>query len=186
MRIVLFNGPRSSGKTTITRALCEYMGGHNIKCHIEDIMGPIKVNALAEHGLSHEDVKEFEAVKDEPRHELDGKTPREVYIAYGERVRRRHGPTVFADMWKKRVTDTGMNYDYILVPDCRLQAELDAAVSIVGVNKVMLVRVLRPGMTWQNDIGVYMDHDWSFTFDNNGHLENLGFDTFIQIQQNWE
>jgi hypothetical protein len=113
----------------------------------------------------------FEEHKDEPQDVLAGRTPREVYIDYGNYARDTFGDDYFAKLWAKEA-NTFRGYGRLLVPDIRFQTELDAAVGLFGAPNVLLVRVHRPEYDWTNDIGTYLKHSVSIDFNNTGGWEH--------------
>jgi len=171
-RIILLNGPRQVGKDFIADRFIE----HASSARKLPIMWPGKLAAMAEYGGTPSHVQIMEHYKDEPISgakdwqglnvsSLDGKTPREVYIEYGERMRTEEGEDYFANLWAQHATNY-RGYGYILVPDVRFQEEVDAASREFGQHNVLLVRVRRQDYDWQRDIGTYCKHIFAADFDN--------------------
>ncbi len=186
MKVVLFNGPRKSGKDTLAQAFANRID-HRVPVSCMKMATPMHEAALAEYDLGPHMVAAFESVKDEPQPQLGGKTPRKVYIDYGNNLRAKHGPDVLGNMWIERVADI-VNHErgWILVPDVRFQPEVNAAVRIAGASNVMLMYVVRTGCTWDGDIGRYCDHDWSCTFINTGSLDGLGGRVEQLLERSWQ
>lgn len=186
MRVVLFNGPRTAGKDTLASALAARLGSRN-PVTILPMARPMHNAALAEYGLPPEKVDEYQAVKDLPQDELGGKTPREAYIDYGNRLRAEHGQDVLGDMWMKTAAQI-VNHErgWLLVPDVRFQPEVNAAVRLAGRNNTMLMYVVRTGSSWEKDIGRFCEHDWSCTFINNGTLDDLGGRVERLLERAWQ
>lgn len=178
-RIILLNGPRNAGKDFIADRFIENADS----ARKLPIMWPFKLKAMAEYGISPSFVQSFEFFKDAPidahkiatalgnpkalekASELQGKTPRQVYIKYGEKLRGEKGKRVIAETWARHAKQYA-GYKYLLVPDVRFQPEVDEAVRMFKMTKVMLVRVCRQGHDWTDDIGSYLSHTVSVDFNN--------------------
>ncbi len=188
-RAILLNGPRQVGKDFIADKFIEQASS----ARKIPIMWPGKLAAMAEHGVPPSHVRIMERYKDEPINgakdwqdinvsELDGKTPREVYIEYGGRMRREHGEMYFADLWRKHVRNF-RGYADVLVPDVRFQPEVDAAVAEFGAHNVLLVRVRQTDYDWQRDIGSYLTHWQAVDFDNTRQSPNVGIELHEQVRK---
>lgn len=171
-RIILLNGPRQAGKDFIADRYIENASS----ARKLSVMWPGKLAAMAEYGVPPSHVQVMERYKDESINGakdwqgldvtgLDGKTPREVYIEYGERMRAEEGEDYFANLWAKHASNY-RGYGYIVVPDVRFQPEVDAASREFGQHNVLLVRVRRQDYDWQRDIGSYCKHIFAADFDN--------------------
>lgn len=171
-RIVLLNGPRQVGKDFIADRFID----HEQSSRKLPVMWPGKLAAMADHGVTPSQVAVMESRKDKPIHHplggpgelpvsLHGKTPREVYIEYGERMRAEEGDDYFARLWAQHARNY-RGYGYIVVPDVRFQPEVDAASREFGQHNVLLVRVRRQDYDWQRDIGSYCKHIFAADFDN--------------------
>ena len=187
MKIILLNGPKSAGKDTIADAYKNYHRGTR-SVTVLPMVRAMHENALAEYGLPADsvDVINRTGCKDQPSGTLGGKTPREVYIEYGDKMREKYGEYVFGDMWLKRAAMvTPEKNGVIIVPDVRFQPEVNSAIRLAGRDNVMLVYVIRPGKSWFGDIGRFCEHDWSCTFLNNGPLDGLGYRFDSAIIEAW-
>ncbi len=191
LRVVLMNGPRGVGKDEITK---QYMALY--PAQVLSISKPMKMEAIrALDVFSHIDDAHAEAVvwaledeKDTPLPVLGGKTPRQVYIEYGNRRRQEAGETVFADMWLRVAAGlivTAKKPITLIVPDCRFAVELHAAMTLAGGRNCVVVHVHRDGHTWQDDIGSYIDHDWTYMYENNLPKHLLG-DGLACILRRWK
>ncbi len=186
MKVVLFNGPRTAGKDTLASALASRLSSRH-PVTILPMARPMHEAALAEYNLPPETVDAYQAVKDKPQPELNGKTPREVYIEYGGRLRAERGPDVLGDLWRERASFiTNHEHGWLLVPDVRFQPEVNAAITLAGKNNVMLTYVVRTGTSWERDIGRFCEHDWSCTFINNGSLDDMGGRLERLLERAWQ
>lgn len=166
---VLLNGPRQVGKDHIADAYV----GTNRTARKMPIIWPMKVAAMYELGFPEAYVHKLETDKDVAFDSLGGRTPREVYIEYGTRVREELGSSAIAEAWADRVRRFSI-YSVIVVPDCRFREELDAATSLFGLTKTLLVRVRQDNYGWANDIGSYLSHSQAVDFDNTAQSPHVG------------
>lgn len=150
---ILLNGPKRSGKDEAALA-AQHLRASAV---IAPVMAPAKRAALQTYpgALS---VEFYEAFKDVAMPELRGKTPRQVYIEYGEWVRRKN-PNAIVDLWRASIpTDARA----VLAPDVRFFEEFLGALLHFGAANVLLLRVYRgepvrwmDGLQWTGDIGSY-------------------------------
>lgn len=193
MKLILLNGPKGVGKDE-TAAQYVTKNASTPLAMILSIMRPSKVAALREFGMTTHDVAYFETVKDIVRHDLGMKTPRQVYIEYGERVRAEN-PNAVVELWLEDAKEAVRHgIEFLIVPDCRFPQELIAAVELVGVDNVCLVNVYRPGHDWTDDIGSYLGYDrmgaggleqLNYELHNTGPVEKLG-EALALIVELWE
>ena len=196
MKVVLFNGPRTAGKDTLASALASRLSSRH-PVSILPMTKPMKMGAIRTvrypnfteqfDGNIEEAYEYFEANKDVALACLGGKTPRELYIEYGNKLRAEHGPDVLGDAWLNQAAQI-VNHErgWLLVPDVRFQPEVNAAIRLAGKNNVMLVYVVRTGTSWERDIGRFCEHDWSCTCINNGSLDDLGGRVERLLERAWQ
>lgn len=154
---ILINGPKRVGKDTAALAIA----GPRENYVIEPVMRQAKRLALTEIGLEHL-LDVFELCKDTPFAELSGKTPRQVYIDFGNR-KRAFDPAAIVRLWEKqliRTLETGPTT--IIVPDVRFIEEFYVALPIFKPANVLLMRIYetaderwQDGLPFQGDIGSY-------------------------------
>lgn len=187
-RIVLLNGPRQVGKDFIgDKFVQEANSARKLP-----IMWPGKLAAMAEHGVPPSHVHAMERHKDEKINGvkdwqgidvtgIHDKTPREVYIEYGERMREEHGEDYFANLWAEHARNY-RGYAVIVVPDVRFQPEVTAACREFGEHNVLLVRVRQDDYDWQGDIGSYLTHWMAIEFDNTEQSPDVGLLLHERVQ----
>lgn len=95
------------------------------------------------------------------------------YIDFGTRMMMQYGSDYYAQQWLKEAT----NYfacDELIVPDVRFQEEVQAAFTLVGRERTMLVHVNRKYHKW-NGVGGYCEHpDGSYMMWNDYSIETCG------------
>lgn len=181
-RAILLNGPRQVGKDFIADKYIDLSSS----ARKIPVMWPGKIAAMAEYGVEPSAVRFLETCKDKPIsllydrngnevERLVNRTPRQVYIEYGQRMRAEHGDGYFADLWQRHVHNY-KGYRDIVVPDVRFQPEVEAAVREFGAHNVLLVRVHQDDFDWKGDIGSYCTHWQSVQFDNTPQSDNVGHD----------
>lgn len=156
---ILINGPKSVGKDTAASAIAGVRPG----MVIEPVMTVAKHHAILEAGLEPGRYFHiFEQFKDTPFPELYGKTPRDLYIAFGDRERAKD-PQAIAKLWLaglKMKLICGAST--ILVPDVRFLSEFLAVLPIFQPANVLLLRIYSSvvtrwtdGLPFEDDIGSY-------------------------------
>lgn len=181
MRVVLLNGPKGVGKDYIADHYTDHLAEGDT-ARVLPLMWPVKIEALREAGLHPALVHELEKRKDEPAPELGGKTPRQLYIEYGQLKRKEYGQNYIANLWLRKASD--MRYDMIIVPDVRFQPEVSAAIRLVGSRNVLLVHVHRGSITWEGDIGSYLEHETSCALHNDFKMLDPG-EVLHEIVKEW-
>lgn len=166
-RVVLLNGPKGAGKDAIADAFID----REYSSRKLPVAWPVKLSAAAEYAVPSQMVAGFETMKDTAQTVFEGKTPRQVYIEYGNRVRKERGDEFFAEKWRA-VARTLRGYRYLIVPDVRLQVEVDVAVKEFGATQVLLCRVHRDNKGWKDDLGGYCTAFNEVDLFNNGMLDH--------------
>lgn len=98
-----------------------------------------------------------------------GKTPRQIWIEVGNKLREVHPET-----WINAALDDSRNADFIVIPDTRYPNEVDAIKAAGG----FVVKVHRPGLPEANDVAdcALKDfNDWDDVISNVGDLDRLKF-----------
>jgi hypothetical protein len=149
MRVVLLNGPPRCGKDTIGEMLyCDLPSA--VLCKFAQ---PIADYLRDVHGIDMRTVE-----KDEPHDALCGRTPREVAIAYSERMcKPLFGEAYFGDLLALEVESQAAQNDGLvaIVTDSGFRTEAQALARKVGPQNVLLVRVSRHGTDFAGDSRSY-------------------------------
>ena len=121
MRIIVFNGPAGSGKSTASRMLAAWLGRRN-NVITDSFAAPMKhfISTLLA-------TKYGEAPKDSPVAELNGYSIREFLIDLAENyIKPRYGHDFYGRMLLYRVLRHGDNLpDYVVVDDSGFNEEFE-------------------------------------------------------------
>ena len=149
MKIVLINGPRRSGKSTLAKILwmrvqssSEIIG---FSYHLKRFVHGIYLGAK---GFKM-DPDVFDAVKEEPQPLLSGRSWRQMYIHYSENViKPMHGKEWFGEQFTRAAVETG--HETIFVPDSGFREEAETVVRNFGASNVLLLRMHRTGCVYDS------------------------------------
>lgn len=182
MKILLVNGPPRSGKDTmggVLSRLARTKTKHVLDTKLAKALKEMAHDAFCEvKGLSHDT---FEDCKDVPQQRLGGRTWREVYIAFSEKLCK---PLFGQDYWARLVLDeidlNEQDYplDYVIITDCGFQVEVDSIVDWAGGrgHTVVLLRMSREGCDFSKDSRETVDlrgRGTRINVSNNGPISNL-------------
>jgi hypothetical protein len=155
--VILLNGPPRCGKDTGGLAIHRCLDGSRV----------MKFTMHVKHathqayglGLPIEDFEHFEPVKDVPRAEFFGLTPRQAYIAHAENyMKPLHGKDIIGKIFLNQhlvVTPEPV----IIVADTGFVEEVRPTVDAVGPDRVLLVRVHaeKRGCNFERDSRSYIE-----------------------------
>ena len=160
MKIILINGAPRSGKDSAGRLMSEDLPGRWI---VTKFATEVKERCHAAYGLADEDGpyvdNYFEHCKDEPRLTFMGLTPRQAYIHFSETYMKAvHGEEVFGKMLVRRLLHIRAQfipeYRYrpgFIITDSGFAAETRPLVEEFGADAITLIRLHRPGYTFEGD-----------------------------------
>lgn len=160
-KILLFNGPPGSGKDTAVTVLRE-LGG--IDMHMEKFARSVKEGCHGLFNLVNDEGKvlphdTFEAVKNKPRAEFMGMTPREAYIWYSEDVMKpKFGKDIFGSLTVKRLADQNVT-GLVGITDSGFAEEAGRVIQRYGAHNTILVRLHREGHDFTGDSRSYLSLD---------------------------
>lgn len=174
MQIILFNGPPGAGKDT---AVAAYEAlGRRYNTERRKFASAVKIGAHALFGLFNDrgqpyPADTFEAVKNQPRDEFWGMSPREAYIWYSEEVMKpKFGPGIFGRIEARKLKPGRIH----LFSDSGFAPEAEEIAAIAGRRNMFLVRLYREGCTFEKDSRSYISLPGVDTVD----LKNDGGPTF--------
>jgi hypothetical protein len=156
-KLVLFNGPRHSGKDTAALHVAEKFNAYHFK-----FSGPIKAAIRAAFDLCDEEVDFLESIKTEPTSLLLGKSYVEVQISFSETwAKHFFGEDVFGKLATRKVRNAMK-----LRPDTNLFVCSDSGFvveawpvieNLFGTENTALVRIQREGKTFAGDSRSYIE-----------------------------
>lgn len=158
LKVILINGPPRAGKDSAGKIIRKKLPD----AEIAKFAGPLKRMTHAMYNLPATlDPEHFEDVKDEPRPEFYGKTPRQAYIFTSEGIIK---PSFGADFFGKLMLRTlwrryQAGYRLIAVTDSGFAPEAVPAIDLVGADNCLLIRILGEGRgkTFAGDSRSYID-----------------------------
>lgn len=169
MKIILINGPPRSGKDTageiIHGILNTRKGPDHITPHLDKFAELVKERAHGLYGLVDQDgplfASYFEDVKDQPRSEFLGLTPRQAYIAVSETYYKpTHGENIFGRLMLERIRSFHKGRcGVVILTDSGFAPEAQVLIDEYGAGNVFLIRLHRPGFDFEGDSRGYIHLD---------------------------
>ena len=156
MYVILFNGPPGAGKDTALSAYEAF--GRRFNTEKRKFAESVKIGTHALFGLFNERGQPypsgtFESVKNEPRPEFWGMSPRAAYIWYSEEIMKpKWGPGVFGRIEAQKLIKGRIH----LFSDSGFAPEAEEVAKIAGKNNMLLVRLYRNGHTFKGDSRSYI------------------------------
>lgn len=154
---VLLNGPRRSGKSSCAAAI---QNSRRIDASISVIGMSFHLKRFV-HGIYMGrrgfalDPDHFDATKEHPQEILGGRSWREAYIHYSERViKPLHGNDWFGRMLLRQAKEDAA--DIVVVPDSGFREEAEILIKDVGAGNVLLIRLHREGHGFAGDSRGYV------------------------------
>jgi energy-coupling factor transporter ATP-binding protein EcfA2 len=158
MKIILINGPPRAGKSTLAKML------HKLEPHSQVLGFSYHLKRMV-HGIYFGragwdmDPDCFDDVKTIPQDMLDGKTWREMYIFYSEKViKPLHGKEWFGTKFVE-----ACKMPFVFVPDSGFVEEAERVMRYFGPDNLTLVRLYREGATFAGDSRSYIELPGVFT-----------------------
>jgi hypothetical protein len=138
---ILLNGPPRAGKDTAANVICAEWPLHARKLGFS---AHLKRATHAAYGMPAAPIDQFEPVKDEPREEFFGLTPRQAYIAHSEDyMKPLHGKRIFGRLWLRAAQK--VHEPIVVVPDSGFYDEAMVAIDELGARNVLLLRIHAEG-----------------------------------------
>lgn len=150
-KIILLNGPPHCGKDEAARLMASCMGTHDYK-----MSRPMKHQLFELFGFTTDKIKWIEANKDIPIAFFNGMTWRQVQIEFSEDfMKPRFGDDIFGKIAVLNVNN--IMHPYITISDSGFRDEAVPIIKSVGNKNVLLVRIIRPGTSFDGDSRSYWD-----------------------------
>ncbi len=162
-KIILLNGPPSSGKDTAAKHIRQWV--HEVapganRCCLDRMSMPIKRAFAGTMGLPitpDGEVQTWEAKKEEiiP---LFGVSYRQWQIDFSEKFLKSYGEYVFGELLTERIRRKFQKdiANLIVVPDCGFSVEINTIYSHFDQDDILLIRCHRPGFTFAGDSRSYV------------------------------
>ena len=158
-KLILFNGPRHSGKDTAALHVAEILNAYHFK-----FSAPIKAAIKTAFNLSSQDVDYLESIKTQPTPILFGKSYVEAQISFSEEwAKPSFGQDVFGRWAVNAIRDVEAKsyirkYDLFVSSDSGFACEAWPIIeNLFGVEDTLLVRVYRQGKTFNGDSRSYIE-----------------------------
>lgn len=164
LKVLFVNGPPGAGKDSVGKIAGLYLPD----VQVAKFAKALKERTHALYGLywPHEGGDQgplphdsFDAVKDQPRDEFMGLTPRQAYIAVSETYMKvQHGQRIWGEILKRELLDQcGPPGQLFVITDSGFRPEAEVIVEAFGADRCALLRVSRPGHDFKNDSRGYVD-----------------------------
>lgn len=184
-KLILWNGPRHSGKDTAA-LYCEA----ELKAHHFKMSAPIKAAIRAMFDLCDEEVEYLEKIKTESSFILFGRSYVETQISFSESwAKRLFDPWVFGRLAAIRIRNhmrKNPEQGLYVCSDSGFTTEAESVIDIFGKKNTMLVKIHRDGKTFAGDSRSYIDIEGVRTVKlvNNGTVEEY-HKTVNDLVSNW-
>lgn len=178
-KIILLNGPPSSGKDTAAKFLV-----NNIKdCKLDKFARVLKERTHALYGFPQRDFMYYELIKDVPSSDFYGLTPRQAYIKVSENYfKPTHGNRVFGSILCQELDK--VSEEIIAISDSGFAEEAEVVIEKYGPGNVLLIKIHREGCTFKEDSRNYIELNVKYNW-----VINKGNDFFksevLSIVLNW-
>lgn len=155
MKVIVLNGPPRSGKDTLANVLCNHD-----KSYIKSSLAtPLKQACRHFFGLTEDQFKTVEGkMKDTAMPIFFDKSWRDVVISMGEDYfKPTFGHGVFGRILYNRYINSPLNGKNIVIPDLGFRQEFEELIDAFGKENVHLIRLARPGCSFEIDSRDYVD-----------------------------
>ena len=184
-KLILFNGPRHSGKDTAS-LYCEHtLGAHHFK-----MSGPIKAAAKAFFSLSDDEVDYLEQIKTTPSFLLFGVSYVDLQISMSEDwAKKKFDQYIFGKLAARSVSahiKSSPNQELYVCSDSGFESEAWPVIDIFGKENTLLVKIHRNGKDFSGDSRSYIELDGIQTIDliNNKDVGSY-YDSIKSLIEDW-
>jgi hypothetical protein len=171
-KLILFNGPRHSGKDTAALYCASRFNAYHFK-----MSRPLKDGIKVFFNLSDEEVDYLESIKTEPSFLLFGSSYVNVQISLSEEwAKKKFGPFVFGNLAANLIRaeiKKSPNQELYVCSDSGFMTEALPVIDLFGKKNTLLVKIHREGKDFSGDSRSYIDLNGVQTIDieNNGNVE---------------
>jgi hypothetical protein len=156
-KLILFNGPRHSGKDEAANYCAEVFGASRFK-----MSGPIKAAIKAMFSLSDEDVELLETIKTQPSPLLFGRSYVEVQISFSEEwAKQLWSKDIFGKIAARAVNQwqryAGSGSLYVCSDSGFTEEAKELVYQVLGPDNVLLVQLERTGKSFAGDSRSYIE-----------------------------
>jgi hypothetical protein len=184
-KLILFNGPRKSGKDTAS-LYCETA----FKAHHFKMSGPIKAAIKAMFSFHDQEVEYLESIKVESTFLLFSKSYVEAQISFSETwAKQLFGKYIFGDLAARHIR-AAMREDptqqLYVCSDSGFETEALPVIDLFGRQNTLLVKIHREGKTFAGDSRSYIELDGvkTVSLTNNGTTEEY-HQSVHELVQDW-
>lgn len=154
-KIILFNGPPSSGKDTLGKILQKGLGA---SATIEKFAKPLKTAVAAALGLNQVQQEYYFETQEGKASEVHGFNCRKALIDFSEEFSKpRFGDDIFGKLMVDRISNS--DYEYTIITDCGFETEVKTIVDSFGSDNVVLFKLRRKGCSFKEDSRTYLNLD---------------------------
>lgn len=157
-KLILFNGPRHSGKDTAAIYCQKQFNAYHFK-----LSGPIKAAIKSMFELKDETVGLLEEVKTQPVPVLFDKSYVDCQISFSEDwAKQLFGDYVFGNLAARHVNKYMLQFpdqELYVCSDSGFAAEAIPLIRLFGAKNCLLVKIHRPGKTFEGDSRSYIELD---------------------------
>ena len=175
-KVILFNGPPSSGKDTACKIAGRWLGMNRYRYLHYRFAQPLKDGVHAIFGMPDIATEHFAQTKEIPNPFMMGMTPRQAYIWMSEEVMKpKFGQSFFADIAANHIENffKTQNADCVIVSDCGFQIEVDRLCERLGAHNVIVVQLHRNNCDYAKDSRGYVNSQGTTYMVANGDMETF-------------
>lgn len=168
-RAIFVNGPPRSGKDTVAQMVRDYCFFHGMSCSLMKMAGPIR-GALEE---AFGNLVTFEGDEKERTIPMTGMSTRQMMISFSEQwMKPSFGRDIFGRLAAHRILRSLAPRDAYVFSDAGFQEEMVPVLSLF-TKPALLIRLTRPGTSFEGDSRSYVSYEPCVTIDNDGTRADL-------------
>jgi hypothetical protein len=152
VKVILFNGPPSSGKDTACKCIADHFEG----VRVDKFARILKERTHALYGFPDRDFMYYENSKDIPSKDFLGLTPRQAYINVSEKYFKVfHNKRIFGEM----LANDLYNYDFeiLTISDSGFVEEANVLIEKYGADNIFLIKIQSLEDSFEEDSRSYIN-----------------------------